>query len=324
MARGLVEFAVAEGADRTALMAAAKLDPAALCNDDGRVPFFCYAALYTAAEKLTRDPAFALHFGESMSGMDLLVCHVGGASETMAGALASINRYGRLAVDVETQVGGDSFRIEKSSEGIWLIDASIYPGDVPQLTETSFTRLVSGTREVSDREFVRTVHFVRRKPPFAAEYGRIFRAPVFFGRRRNAMLMDPEWLSLSIGGASSYAASVIETHANRLLRDLSPAMRCTRRVEEVMTRRLASGPGMAVVAHEMGMSRQTLYRHLKAEGTTFERVADQLRSELALELLGDGRTVKEIAERLGFSDRSAFSRAFKRWRGTSPRSITAM
>ncbi|HEV2866519.1 MAG TPA: AraC family transcriptional regulator [Allosphingosinicella sp.] len=74
------------------------------------------------------------------------------------------------------------------------------------------------------------------------------------------------------------------------------------------------------VARALGYSRQTLYRRLKEEGFTFERILDDLRRRLALWLVREeGLSVKETAYRLGFSDPAAFSRAFKRWTGSSPR-----
>jgi AraC-like DNA-binding protein len=76
---------------------------------------------------------------------------------------------------------------------------------------------------------------------------------------------------------------------------------------------------MEKVARAMRCSRQTLYRRLKAEGITFEQLLDDLRHRLALRLVREpGLSVKQIAYRLGFSEPAAFSRAFKRWTGTSP------
>ena len=73
------------------------------------------------------------------------------------------------------------------------------------------------------------------------------------------------------------------------------------------------------IARELGLSRQTLYRRLKAEGVTFEALVDGLRRRLALRFVREqGLPVKEAAWRLGFSDPAAFSRAFKRWTGSSP------
>ena len=67
-----------------------------------------------------------------------------------------------------------------------------------------------------------------------------------------------------------------------------------------------------------------MYR-LKTEGVTFEQVLDGLRRRLALKLVRDpALPVKELAWRLGFSDPAAFSRAFKRWTGKSPRAFRSL
>ncbi len=73
------------------------------------------------------------------------------------------------------------------------------------------------------------------------------------------------------------------------------------------------------VAGKMGLSRQTLFRKLKAEGVTFEKVLDELRHKLALDYLRAKKvSVNETAYLVGFSDPAAFSRAFKRWTGSPP------
>ena len=78
------------------------------------------------------------------------------------------------------------------------------------------------------------------------------------------------------------------------------------------------------VASDMGLSRQTLYRRLKVEDTTFEDLLDKVRHRLALRYLREDRmSVKAASYRLGFSEPAAFSRAFKRWTGASPRAAMA-
>ena len=96
-----------------------------------------------------------------------------------------------------------------------------------------------------------------------------------------------------------------------------------RMVERHLEPLLAAGPvRIEEVARDLGFSRQTLYRRLKAEGMTFEQLLDELRRSLALRLIRDqGLTVKDAAYRLGFSDPAAFSRAFKRWTGVSPSAL---
>ena len=68
------------------------------------------------------------------------------------------------------------------------------------------------------------------------------------------------------------------------------------------------------------MSRATLKRKLKADGTTFQSLKDSFRLRRAKSLLGDTEaSVEEIADELGFSDASGFTKAFRRWTGIAPR-----
>jgi AraC-like DNA-binding protein len=96
-----------------------------------------------------------------------------------------------------------------------------------------------------------------------------------------------------------------------------------REVERHLEPLLPAGAiGIDSVARALGCSRQTLYRRLKAEGVTFAELLDGLRRRLALRFVREeGLSVKEAAWRLGFSEPAAFSRAFKRWTGTTPRAM---
>jgi AraC-like DNA-binding protein len=98
-----------------------------------------------------------------------------------------------------------------------------------------------------------------------------------------------------------------------------PASPFRAQVERRLEPLLASGEvGIERLARDLGYSRQTLYRRLKAEGITYEQLLDGLRRRLALRFMREGLSVKDAGYRLGFSDPAAFSRAFKRWTGTSP------
>jgi len=76
---------------------------------------------------------------------------------------------------------------------------------------------------------------------------------------------------------------------------------------------------LIAIAPKLGISPRTLSRKLKNEGTTFERVLDELRHAMAINYFrGQKVSVNEIAYLVGFSEPAAFSRAFKRWTGVSP------
>ena len=83
--------------------------------------------------------------------------------------------------------------------------------------------------------------------------------------------------------------------------------------------RLDHAPTSAECARSLGMSRRTLQRHLSAFDTSYTSELEQLRRQRSLELLGLGDRVQEVALALGYSDSSAFARAYRRWFGCSPR-----
>jgi AraC-like DNA-binding protein len=118
-----------------------------------------------------------------------------------------------------------------------------------------------------------------------------------------------------------YVFGILTERADALLKELENSKSTRGRVESLLMPILHKGEAnMDAIADKMGMSRQTLFRQLKTEGVTFEKVLDQLRHKLALQYLrGKKVSVNETAYLVGFSEPAAFSRAFKRWTGTSPR-----
>jgi len=137
------------------------------------------------------------------------------------------------------------------------------------------------------------------------------------GRRREATAPAPARRRRFFAFMDKVAKGVARNRASR-------ATPLRRTVELHIEPLLGAGPiRVEEVARALGYSRQTLYRRLKAEGATFEEVLDGLRHRLALRLIRDeGLPVKEVAWRLGYSDPAAFSRAFKRWTGSSPRDLS--
>jgi AraC-like DNA-binding protein len=120
-----------------------------------------------------------------------------------------------------------------------------------------------------------------------------------------------------------YVFGILSEHADALLKALANSKSTRGRVESLLMPILHKGEvSMDAIAEKMGLSRQTLFRQLKAEGTNFEKVLDELRHQLALQYLrGKKVSVNETAYLVGFSEPAAFSRAFKRWTGVNPREM---
>lgn len=319
-ALGLLDYAVSRGADRDALLAASQIDPASLADRDTRLPYARYIALMQAARAATGDSALALNFGQAVPVEDIsIVGLIGQASDTMLEAFEQLNRYVRLIVDVELQ-GADRFAFLRDREGLWFTDLRANPNVFPELTESAFSHIIAGPRRFGVPDWVKEVRVTHAAPPHAADYERVFRAPVLFGSDRNAMRMEEGIVSHRVNRLPRYAFGVLSEHADTLLRELETAVTMRGRVEAVILPILHKGEvSMDAIAEALSLGRQTLYRALKDEGVTFEQILDELRHRLALEYLRAKKTsVNETAYLVGFSDPASFSRAFKRWTGKSP------
>ncbi len=312
--RALLEFAVSRGANREILTKRSEIHPSDLEDRDQRIPFAKYVVLMRAGQELCRDPALALHFGESVPVSEISLAHMlGASSETMTEGLALINRYAPLTVEVDQVDAGDRFVFERGNGQVWIIDTRAHPNEFPELTESAFARMVcTGRRFGGESSALKAVHVTHAEPSYRAEYDRIFRAPVTFRSHRNALLSDDSWMARKPPSTSRPTLDVLKAHSEALLEKLESAKSTSGRVESLLTT-------MTAIAGQLGLSRQSLFRRLRTEGVTFEGVLDGLRHQLALRYLnGEGLPVKEIAFRLGFSEPASFSRAFKRWTGTSP------
>jgi AraC-like DNA-binding protein len=325
--RALMELAVSKGASRQALAKRSGISPAELADRDNRVPFSKYVALMRVGQELCSDPALGLHFGEAVDTSEISMAHSIGGVTTMDEVVTQVNRYARLDVEVETIGTGDRFQLTRTAGQVWIIDARGNPNAFPELTESTFARMVCSTRRTFGAvPAFKAVHVTHAEPAYSAEYDRIFQVPVVFGSDKNGLLIDEVLLSrFRIPPSSQYVTGVLRDHAEMLLAKLDGAQSIRGRVESILAPLLHTGDvGVDLIADRMGLSRQTLFRKLKAEGVTFEQVLDELRHKTALHCLtGQKVSVKQAARLVGFSDPTAFSRAFKRWTGASPRAYAS-
>jgi AraC-like DNA-binding protein len=323
-ARALADFAASKGADRAQLLAQAGVGANELSDLDARVPLARYIALMRHAKAVTGDPALALHFGADLALSEIsIVGLIGEASATMGDALAQINRYGRLVIEVDGIGEGPRFDVRPGPGGVWLADLRANPNDFPELTESTFARTITGPRRLGIAQVAQAVHVTHPRPAHWPEYERILGAPVTFDADWNAYRIDPALASYPLARQPRYVFGVLSEHADALLKSLESSKTLRGRIESLLMPGLHTGEAnVDAMAAKLIMSRQTLYRKLKAEGATFEEVLEDLRHKMALHYLqGKKVSVNETAYLVGFSDPAAFSRAFRRWTGKSPKEI---
>ncbi len=321
---GLLDYAASRGADRRTLASQAGIDDRLLQDPDNRVPFTRYAAILRAASTLLKDPAFALRYGEAVDMSEVsIVGLIMNASETMAEAFGQLQRFGRLALEVEG--AGERFGTVFKDGHLWIVDRRLNPNSFPELSELTFARLACGPRRFLPQSHVVEVHFTHSAPAYREEYARVFGCAVVFDSDWNAMRMHPEAAGWRVALQPRYVFGVLTQRADMLLRSLEESRSMRSQVERIVLPMLHKGDLNADgVAAALGFSRQTLFRRLKEESLTYEELVGDLRHRMAMHYLeGKRASINEIAYLVGFSDRASFSRAFKRWTGKNPGEVRA-
>lgn len=164
----------------------------------------------------------------------------------------------------------------------------------------------------------------RHDPPLMShETEEFFRCPVHFRASENSLTLSSEFLLLPVQGHDPALCAALQCEAESLLAELSEPTAFRRDVVSAISREIGEGnSSISHVAARLGVHPKALSRSLSADGTTYRELLDQVRLHLARRYLEQrGMGVTEIAFRLGYSEKSAFNRAFKRWTGKPPESF---
>ncbi len=159
-------------------------------------------------------------------------------------------------------------------------------------------------------------------PSHALEYDLLFGVPCRFDAPVTAAVFDRALLDEPVLQDEAGIAAFLRRAPEDVLARIDYGSTSATRVRRLLGQSLPGGCMLTEgeVAERLSVSPQTLRRHLAAEGTGFQQLRDQMRRDHAIAALADGRTpIEQISAQLGFSEPSAFHRAFKRWTGSTPR-----
>ncbi|MEE9384148.1 MAG: AraC family transcriptional regulator ligand-binding domain-containing protein, partial [Nannocystaceae bacterium] len=180
---------------------------------------------------------------------------------------------------------------------------------------------VKAARAATARDVaIEQVRFQHEAPSDISEYERVLGAPAFFSSEYNEIVFANAALEVPHDRADPGLAAVLDRHGEAALSALPRVDSLADRVRSLLAKELQGGnPSADTPAERLRMSTRTLARRLTDEGTSHKEVLDDLRGELAQRYLGDPNlAIAEVAFLLGFSEPSAFHRAFKRWTGQTP------
>jgi AraC-like DNA-binding protein len=183
--------------------------------------------------------------------------------------------------------------------------------------------VVLGRRLTGKIATPKEVRFMHEPHSEAFEVEAFFNCPVRFGASENSLVFDSDFLFVPIPTHDPSACAALQREAESLLAELREPTAFRRDVVNAISCELREGrSGIREVANRLGMHPKTLGRSLRADGTTYRELLDEVRLHLAQRYLEqEALCVAEIAFRLGYSEKSAFNRAFKRWTGRTPESF---
>jgi AraC-like DNA-binding protein len=305
-----------------AILTEVGLEPSVLADPDARVQRRLVYRIWELLGDRSGDPAFGLHLAERhvRPGAFGLLEYAARTSPTLGHAYQHVVRFARLMVDsVEAiyEPHGDTIHI-----GCRILDPRLPPQRYA--AECAIAALVLIGRQISGVEWRPTeVWFQHGTPADTSEHRRIFGAPIRFDAKLNGFAVDRALLSRPLPDSDPALNQLMGHYGEQALGRLPAGAAFTERVRSEIARACATGEAsVGHVARRLHVSPRTLQRRLADEGTSLKAVLDEVRREIALTCLRDrGMHAGEVAALLGFSDSSAFHRAFRRWTGVAPSTI---
>jgi len=307
------------GIDPEPLFKEAGLDPDSRDNPLVRYPIKEARLAWTRASKMLGDPAFGLTIATVWQPSDF---HALGcafmASTTLRDALNRLVRYNAVVYDVI------SYSLAEQ-DGRAILSYNPVHGKLDEpaiLEDTRWAVVLDACRRVygANLDPLEVIFWHAEPESGMDEFIEYYRCPLRFGEPIASMTFPSEVLDRPLPGSNRELALSLDRtlidYIEKLQRD-----DIVSRTQSAISEYLSSGDiASEVVAGKLNIGTRSLQRKLAAEGTTYRKLLDSVRQELAESYVTDGNfSLTEISYLLGFSSQAAFSRAFKRWTGVTPR-----
>jgi AraC-like DNA-binding protein len=239
------------------------------------------------------------------------------AAPNLLGSFSRVARYWRLwtsYTQYEMEETGRGMLFVQRREGIRRLGLRIS-------VEATMASGVSLSRQVSTRPFSPIeVYFQHPAPKTIEHHEAYFDCPVYFGADKDAMLLSHQSLSEPNILGDEGITAFLDSHLDQELAQIDDTPALPAQTKGEIARALSEGlPKMGDIARRLGLSARSFHRRLAEHGLSFQTLTEDTRREIATAMLQDDRySLSEIAFLTGYSEQSAFNRAFKRWMGVTP------
>ena len=315
--RALVAEAVRRGLDESELRRRFAIPDETLSDVDARVGAELLVRLWSELPRMLGDDDFGLHLGENTAQTSLpLAARMYESYPTVGEGLTKLAGFHRLMNDLHpttVERGAEVTHIRVRSKGTAIVTPR-------HATEFVFAWMLFTTRRTTGVEFFpRRMRLEHGRPKDTRELQRVFRCPMDFDADCAEFTVANAVLDLPQKTADPALVEILESHARLLLGRLPDRSSFVTRVKGAIVPLLREGASIEAVARSMRLSERSVQRYLQQDGTTYADVLNEVRRSLAEAALRDtAASITEVAHSLGFSDQSAFHKAFARWTTMTP------
>jgi AraC-like DNA-binding protein len=316
--RAIVDELQRRGVPPAAACMRAGFDPDELADATSCIPVARYERAVSAALDLSSDRALGLHVAWSApAGALHVVGHLLVNCATMRDAIDQFFRFSPLILE------GTRWSLWEQGDHAHFVYAQQLVAGLEHArfdAEFCLTIVLKLGFQLIGRERPPTlVRFRHPRPTYAREYEPIFRSEVLFGQATNEIVFKRRYLDMPQMHRDEIVCDILRRRAEDLL-----VHRGSDELPHRISAILRDDVNLATVdvgqlAHRLGTTPRSLQRRLRERGMSLTTLFETARRDVACSALhGRETSIKDIAYRLGFSEPSAFHRAFKRWTGTTP------
>jgi AraC-like DNA-binding protein len=315
---GLLEAIEARGGDPDKILHRFGIERSAFSEPEGFIPSSLFAGVLEEAAQATADDCFGLHFGENYNPRNIgPLVYVVLNSPTIRAGIENFERY----LHVYNEAAKWFFTSEGNRGYIRYLLTDLGINSLRHSNEHAMTIAFNTLRMMVGSEWApMEVQFAHEAPEQTSEHLRIFHAPVSFGCKTNAIVIDRQFVEREVAAADQRLYQILKRYLDQVLSEMPREDSLLASVRRATAETMRAGDlKLARVAKQMAMSARTLQRQLKERGVDFKQLTDATRRRFAVNYLKDRKnTLTEVAFLLGYSELSAFHRAFKRWTGSTP------
>jgi AraC-like DNA-binding protein len=288
-----------------------------LKNADDRIPIEYFITLGRVAPELTGLPEIGLILGQQASYQNIgIIFKLAIHCKTVRDSLHHVVRYSNLGNEVAKARFNEGKDFAEWSE---QYISSRYL--CISLIEFECCQKLKIHKFVLGKDFHPTkVKFQYDQPDYLNKYQQIFQAPLLFNQEKSGIVFNKKFLDMPNPNPDPYIKAILSRHAENLSRDLESSRRFKDKVRIIIMNNLESGKvNLNMIAEKLNVSSRTVYRQLKAENISYKALLNDVQKQLAQTYLKEASiSINDISFLLGFSEASAFHRAFKRWFGMNP------